>query len=400
METKIFTPPYGIQNTFIATTYLGNLMELYNIENLAFKNMSGAGTSIDKEEAKILSIYEAIERVGNTLNTRDIVIDSFNNLKENCFDLNKFPQVADFENSPNIPFLPDQIIGWVKSYNLIDKKDYLIPQNYVFLYNSFNFFGDKITNPISTGVALHNSYTQAIISGIYEVIERDGISITWLLHHVKYRVNHIFNEEYHKVFSSDFLGEVNYYDVSTVEGVITICAHAKSYYSRKVKNVLMFASDTNIDNIKKKLYKELISVMSSFSISKKYSPDDDYTKFVSVDQSGSYMAQDFNDKYFEFFNLIEDNPQKKYEKKNFMSYRDELKYLVDIMKKQDYDILTVDLSTREAIEEDFRVVRVIIPQLQPISFVYKSKYLDSNRLQYFQEKLNKEDINIMPLAFS
>lgn len=401
METKIFLPPYGIQKTYIASTYVGNLKKLYGITGSSFVNLSGSGTGTTKDIAKKLSVFEAIERLGNTLNTCDIIVDTQNNLKEKCYEMSNFPQVASTEKSYNLPFDPDKVIGWVGAMNLMDGKEYLIPQNYVYLYNPKTFLGDRVTNPISTGVALHDTYTEAVIAGIYEVIERDGIALTWLSKHINYRINHIFNSKNDSVFSSKFLGEVDYYDVSTVDGVITVCAHARSNFSKNSKNVLMFASDINISNIKKKLFKELISVMSTFANnSHEFSNDTDFNSFTSVEHGGSFMAKYFNDSYFDFFKGVPDNNEIHYTEKTFISPKDELIYLKSILKRENCDVLVRDISSREAIEENLKVVRVIVPQLQPISFVYSSRFLNSKRLREYMSKHNVYEINKMPLAFS
>lgn len=400
MKTNIFVPPFGIQKTYIATTNVGNLNKLYDINNPAFLKLNGAGTGSTKELAAKLSQFEAIERVSNTVCSTEVIIDTYKNIKSRCYNMNIFPKIATFENSFNIRFNPDNITGWVDTLNLCDGKTYLVPQSYIFLHSDFTFLGDRVTNPISTGVALHDTYEEAVISGIYEVIERDGIALTWLLKNANYRVNHVFSDV-ENIFSPSFLGEVNYYDVSTIKGVITICAHAKAYYSNRVKNVLMFASDVNIQNIKNKLSKELISVMSSFAYSStRIDENIDFTKFTSVDQGGAFMALRENDESFKFFEDIDDFPNKEYDVINFKTRKEELCYLRRLLKDLKYDILVTDISSREAKDKDYKVVKVLIPQLQPISFVYNSRYLDSKRLDYFLTKLGKEVINEMPLAFS
>lgn len=401
METKIFLPPYGIQKTYIASTYVGNLKKLYGIAGESFRNLSGSGTGENEDIAKKLSIFEAVERLGNTLNTSEVIVDTFTNLEGKCYDMNVFPQVLSTEKSYNSPFDPNKVTGWVSTKNIVDGKDYLVPQNYIYLYNPITFLGDRVTNPISTGVALHDTYTEAVIAGIYEVIERDSIALTWLLKHINCRINHLFNSSEDAVFSSSFLGEVDYYDVSTVDGVITVCAHARTNFSKDVKNVLMFASDTNISNIKKKLFKELISVMSTFAHSRtNFSNETDFYSFTSVEQGGSFMAKSFNDSHFDFFKDVQDNNKISYPEKTFNSSKDELIYLKDVLERMGCDILVRDISSREAIEENLKVVRVIIPQLQPISFVYSSRFLDSKRLREFMSQKNIEEFNEMPLAFS
>lgn len=86
--------------------------------------------------------------------------------------MEKFPKLTVDEESFNINFSPNQTYSWTECVDLYTLKVKYIPANYIYLYQEKNFYGDRITNPITTGSALHEDYISAIISGIYEVLER------------------------------------------------------------------------------------------------------------------------------------------------------------------------------------------------------------------------------------
>jgi ribosomal protein S12 methylthiotransferase accessory factor len=50
------------------------------------------------------------------------------------------------------------------------------------------------------------------------------------------------------------------------------------------------------------------------------------------------------------------------------------------LKQKSLDAYAVDLSTDEAIRSGMRVVRVIIPELMPLSFRYRARFLGTPRL--------------------
>ncbi|MFO6598665.1 YcaO-like family protein [Bacillus cereus] len=57
---------------------------------------------------------------------------------------------------------------------------------------------------------MHQDYTRAVINGIYEVIERDGIALFWLL---KRPLKKLDKQEFIddlEIFSSPFLGKLLY----------------------------------------------------------------------------------------------------------------------------------------------------------------------------------------------
>ncbi|ELH8580021.1 YcaO-like family protein, partial [Staphylococcus pseudintermedius] len=157
--------------------------------------MYGAGTGKNCEEAEKYANFEALERIANSINCRNEIVETYNNLKRNKVDLDKFPMISKKEYSMNTKLDKNQLIDWVECVDIINKELKMIPSSYVYLYNSELFQGDKITNPISTGAALHENYNKAIINGIYEVIERDGIALTWLIKKTNGNVNHLFTED-------------------------------------------------------------------------------------------------------------------------------------------------------------------------------------------------------------
>ncbi|WP_019790016.1 YcaO-like family protein [Streptococcus sobrinus] len=404
MKTVKVIPPMGIQQTSIYITEVGDLKRLYDVKSQRQKEIiSGAGTHKNSLRAQELSNFEALERIANSINCRDVIVGTLSDMKDKAVKLSSFPKI-DSRESGEI-FKMDTIYSWVEVYDLLNDCKKLIPQNYIYLYSDNEFKGDLTVAPISTGAALHDDYLSAIINGIYEVFERDSISLTWLLKDINSEITDLYDSS-QKVFDNSFLGQVRYYDVSKIDGVYTICAHAKSNFSSKCKNALMFCTSTNLYEIRNKLNKELISVMFSFYSSKKdYTQNTDYTKFTDVDESGFYMARDFNDKHFYFFDLVSHKSKiEDFKKHKFMSKTEELNYLLKIIKSNHWSIYVADISSREVLEANTRAVKVVIPELMPISFIYGRKYLGTNRFVRLAKELYGKDyhrkVNDSPLAFS
>ncbi len=53
--------------------------------------------------------------------------------------------------------------------------------------------------------------------------------------------------------------------------------------------------------------------------------------------------------------------------------------LMDLLRDREMDTFVVDLTTDEALRAGIRVVRVIIPSLQPLSFRYRARFLGHSR---------------------
>ena len=144
------------------------------------------GSSMDSEEEALAKcLIEALERKANlTYKKKDLIRSSFNKLvksnrsaiepllfspfskeqlcqkKYTRFDLNK-----------------DSIILWKEAICLNTNQKVLIPAELAY----FNFLTDiKVMIPISTGTAAGATRDDAILRGIYEVIERDAFMIRYL----------------------------------------------------------------------------------------------------------------------------------------------------------------------------------------------------------------------------
>jgi len=82
-----------------------------------------------------------------------------------------------------------------------------------------------------------------------------------------------------------------------------------------------------------------------------------------------------------------------------------LREILRRFRQKQCDVYAVDLSTDEALRVGFRVVRVIIPALQPFSFYYRARYLghpriyDAPRLMGYPARA-EEQLNQWPQPFS
>jgi ribosomal protein S12 methylthiotransferase accessory factor len=69
------------------------------------------------------------------------------------------------------------------------------------------------------------------------------------------------------------------------------------------------------------------------------------------------------------------------------------------------DAVAVDLTTDELRDAGLRVVRVVVPQLMPISFTHRARYLGTPRLSAYVARrtgapFTEADVNPAPLPFA
>lgn len=369
--------------------------------------MSGAGSSIDSTNGFFLSEMEAYERFANCLNCNNTVYSDAYSLGSEAADMNEFPKIS-HELEPNSlirDFDNHKVLRWIKSYELQSNEMKYVPLEYINLYTDPKFNGEGTTSPISTGMSVHDSYTEAILNGIYEIVERDAIALTWLLKNPGYRIeNNPYDLDF-DIFDNDFLGSTELFEVSTIDGIYTFCLKANAHHNTDISTVLMFATHVNPEIALRKLRKELTAVIYSMTDSLKRFPniiEQDYAKFYTVEQSGLYMAHVNNKKHFSFFKYAKTKQFAIPDDLNFKNSNEELKYVKKLLDGR--KIYVTDLTNRECIDRDIKAVKVNIPSLQPISFIHSSRYLGHYRIEEYAMKyrgcFNQNDINKYPLAFS
>jgi ribosomal protein S12 methylthiotransferase accessory factor len=78
-----------------------------------------------------------------------------------------------------VPFRPDSFLGWTEGRELLTGNPILVPAQLVLMYYKPHPAEAAIGYATTAGLAFHMSRYQAILHGLYEVIERDALNINW-----------------------------------------------------------------------------------------------------------------------------------------------------------------------------------------------------------------------------
>jgi len=144
------------------------------------KEVLAAGGGLTRDRAFFAAIGEALERLSlRQPQHLEFVLKTFD-CPENEIDPNLFLSGISIQEVPITPWRKDMPIFWRKGINLKTNRLHLIP--------AFALFPDGGAHTpdcallyanTSTGTATSRSKTSAVISGIYEVIERDAFVTHW-----------------------------------------------------------------------------------------------------------------------------------------------------------------------------------------------------------------------------
>ena len=137
----------------------------------------------DPEQAEALALVEGLERLCalSFCPSERLVQARYVDISTEALDPRSLPLYADEQYAePGFPlqrFDPEARIAWVWGVDISAAgSPVLVPADFVFRSRS--------TAPIfranSNGAACHSSWRQAVINGIYEIVERDALMIAWL----------------------------------------------------------------------------------------------------------------------------------------------------------------------------------------------------------------------------
>lgn len=355
----------------------------------------GGACDADPETAEFKSVCEAAERYANSVALRDEwIVSSARELGSRAFDWTRMPRLSNEELAlPGQVFAnldPDRPIRWIKAVELGANQTRLIPLVAVQLYPR-PWSSERFWSPITTGTAVHSDPVQAVVSAIYETIERDGIALTWLL---RRRIPRITFADAELALLPSWAqgivrsGEVTLFDATTDLGVPSVYALRRRPGHPKAANVVACACGLDFDDLVLKAVREIM--MISTSVDRREGPiPADPLDCISIDDGARYMARPEMDAAFAFFH---EGPQvsltaskAKYQTLAGLSARLQLRWLVRRLREKQQPVYVSEVTVDEIREVGLRAFHAFMPGLMPMSCVYRCRFLGSDRLRDFHQ---------------
>lgn len=377
--------------------------------------VDGAGSGIEYDNVRLKAIAEGLERYSCcAYDEKQFIWATAEELGSRALDLDAIPRCSKKELAhPKCPIVaPDKKapLRWVQGISLLDGHTIWLPAIMTYMHISYMSEGERICFPISTGCAAHRSFEQALLGAICEVVERDALSLVWLQKMQLPRIEldslppqlQIFIEQNNLRLN---VIEHMFFDATTDIGIPTIYSVQISPHNAKLAAHVMCATGLDpIDCITKIIAESSASRATlQMQTQENAKPLDD---FIDVLDGALYMGRHENLAAFNF--LVHSPYKRRLSEIPMMATNDPKKDLLQAVKQLSgcaMNIFAVDLSTDEALRVDMRVVRVIIPELMPLSFSYRARFLAHPRLYEAPENMgypvNSEDeVNQWPQPFA
>jgi ribosomal protein S12 methylthiotransferase accessory factor len=376
-------------------------------------DIQGAGVGLNDKDAALRARGEALERYCTSLFSRDQFIEaSAEELGKEALDLDTIARCSPAELAkPKCPLAaPDKKapIRWVKSISLMSGQMVYVPVVMAYLHAGFAVPGERFWFPITTGCAGYTSLDRAILKAILEVIERDAITITWLqqLPLPRIEVDQLPAEQaeyWERFLRSSRELEYTFFDATTDLGVPTIYGVQRCRVNRRLTTMVSCGTSTNAAEAIVGNLREIASCRTAFRRPK--TTPEQVEDFHDIFHGATYMARAEHAGAFDF--LLNSNRTRSLDEIKPIEGDDRqvLHILLERLRRLDMQVYAVELSTDEALRAGVRVVRVIIPGLQPISFNQRARYLGHPRLYQAPRNMGYEarseaELNPWPQPFA
>lgn len=367
---------------------------------------SGGVSFFSKEEAFIKCYCESIERYASaSYRKSELLVDSYYNLKEKALNpeamVNFSKEQKEIDHFKNYIFNEKTRFNWTKGYSLIDGKEKFIPAQLIYFNYKFSTHEKRIYIPITTGTAGGGCLSAAIVRGILEIVERDAFMIYYLnkLPAKKVKLGMINDSKLKNVLSifKRYRLEVHVMDLTTDLNIPTFLSIIID--KKNLGPALVVGLKSSLDPVNAIIgsLEEAISMKSwmrnVYEENYKDYKNTNPSRITSVEERAMYWYKLSMLKNMDFWiNQEEKGEIKKPSKK--LSSGEQLKVLLDVFKRASYDIYFKDITLLELKTIPYKIVKVIIPTMQPLYLQEQYKYLGGDRLYNVPVKLGFKKRNL------
>jgi ribosomal protein S12 methylthiotransferase accessory factor len=436
--------PYGLVNRVtrlpvaegepdfpIFTASLGNPGEVLREQtgwehNPSSGNFDGAGGDLDPERAAHLAVAESLERYSSCArDPEQIIWATAAELGEDAVTSDRWPRCSPAEladpRSGLVATDPGGPMRWVRGWSFTRNRPVYVPAVQVWLKNPVESMAERFVHPVSTGCAAHSDPAAAVVNGILEIVERDAIALTWLqrlrLPRLEFDPAELAPEfrAFVERGSSPHL-RTRLYDATTDLGIPVIYGVQLADDDRVIAQLVAATAELDPGKGIAKLYREASSLRIALRHMAKAAEKDAATAagtpmaeedIVSV-VDGALLSGPLSQRHRFDFLLEGDRP--------VHGLRDlprapseeplpALAWLLARLHARGCEVIGVDLTTDEAEQVGATVVRMLIPELMPLSFVHRARYLAHPRLYAAPAAMGhpvrgEADINPHPQPFA
>src|SRR5215472_12614182 len=402
-ERMIETDEPRIFHAFTVATDSGRLYG--NPEQPMLRGSSGAG--LTREVAMASAVGETFERYCSGIyDDRDLIVSSYKHLQSLGYRVANPSSFALYSQtqytSPGFihhPFSEDLEISWVQGYSITCEKPVLVPACLVYVPFRYKHPSDLIAFGVSTGLCCQRSRAEAILGGLYEVVERDAFMCMWMNRmpspQVEWRTGSwlapILKERFEPCNVTLHLADITAdLAIPVLLGVLVD--------ERQDGLAVAVGASANLDpqTAALKALNEAAQVRRWLKVMKQQSAGHsyraDFTDVVTFEDHVRLFSSLSSIAYLDF---LLTNPETT-DVTSIRSFgaattRDDLKTCVLALAEKGFEVIAVDLTQPDISDLGFHVVKVLIPGMIDLNSDHNYPLLGGERLYTLPRRLGHTD---------
>lgn len=379
--------PYASRIKPVGVYFFSALYTVGQTKN-QYDNDWSVGISPILEVAELKAIMEGLERYASgIIPNKELIITTQRQLGDKAIDPRKVVAYTKKQYKSGLllkPFSKGRPYYWKTVYSFPEKKEYYLPIDCLYYPIPEELISQLYTLANSSGVAAGFSFEDALLRGIYEILERDAFMVVWFNRLVMPTIpKEILSQELKtRIASFEELGYEIYLINLTLDTVPVILGVA---VNEKMIPTLVLGMAANF-NPEKAISKSLDEILHQlyWNLRPNHSVQT-LTNPKEVGDVGGHAALYATPRYlkkasFLWQGKLNDLPRK-------ISFSNELEYIVELLSQKRIQILAADLTPTYFKSVGIWVVRTILPELVPIPFGYRTEPLGMRRIKELPENL-------------
>lgn len=369
------------------------------------------------KQAKMGAIGEAVERYSLCMyNPNNLIRGNYRKLKNDAVNPSNFVLFSssqyrekDFFYSE---FTEDSEVNWTWGYSLINKKPVLVPASFVYLPYKHETWEAKLRDSNSNGAAVGATIEEAILSGLYEVLERDAFSMMWFnrlsLPMVDFQT--VGNPKSREIIEKVALSKLKLYVTNITMDIKIPIFFGMVLSDEKPFAAVGAAADLNPERAFIQTLEEVFQTWVWADLLARETPGSVRLNFNDIVEfeyrTLLYAIEDLRSTMDFIITTpstvkLHDIPDRSSEDifKN-------INYCLEILASKGMDVIVVDFTPPDIKETGFVAVKVIVPGLIGINGHYQYRYLGGKRLYeipcimgYREKAIKEEELNKYPHPF-
>jgi ribosomal protein S12 methylthiotransferase accessory factor len=373
-------------------SYYGELTRTSVFSPFQVPQFPGSG-GFNQLRARLAAIGEGIERYAlGAYDMSRLVTATYVEVKDRAVDPRTLVHFDETQyRQPDFPFSrfrDDTPMRWVEGYNLSQQCTVLAPASIVYLSYDFLSRDEFFAHSVSTGAAAGSSLEEAILSGIYEVVERDALTSMWL---ARLPVPQVRLDGRFQSFVERLAG----FDLDLYVHYITLDVDIPVFWGMLVNRdgrqpVLAVGAAANLDPERalSKVIEETIQTRMWAKVLIK-----ETGKYPDLSQPENFSRVDNFDLHVLLYAAYDMRPAVDFllhsEKRIGMDdiparsrpcVLENIQRCVELLRDKGFEVIAIDVTPADIRDAGFSVVRVLIPGMQPLNGSHNTRHLGNRRL--------------------